>query len=60
MIIYVKIIDSNVTVEYQPDQEDKEPNEDDNESKIRIKMILQSEDFEKQCVEIQNNLNNLV
>ena len=60
MIIYVKIIDSNVTVDYQPDQKDKKPTEDDNESKIRIKMILQSEDFEKQCVEIQNNLNNLV
>ena len=61
MITYMKIIDSNVTIDYQPNQENnKKLNKDDNESKVRIKMSLQNEDFERQCIEIQNTLNNLV
>ena len=61
MITYMKIIDSNVTIDYQPNKKNyKKLHKDDNESKVRIKMSLQNEDFERQCIEIQNNLNNLI
>ena len=59
-VTYVKIIDSNVTIDYQANQiNNKKLDKDTYESKIRMKMTLHNEDFEKQCLEIQNNFNKL-
>ena len=61
MVTYVKIIDKNVTIDYQPNHTDNITSlKHDNESKIRIKISLQTEDFEKQCIEIQDKLDKLI
>ena len=60
-ITYMKIIDSNVTIDYQSNQNDnKKSQKSVNESKMRMKMLLRCEDFREQCLEIRDNLNNLV
>ena len=60
-VMYMKIIDSNVTIDYQANQKNnKKPDKNTYESKIRMKMTLRNEDFEKQCIEIQNNFNKLI
>ena len=57
----MKIIDSNVTIDYQSNQNDnKKSQKSVNESKMRMKMLLRCEDFREQCLEIRDNLNNLV
>ena len=57
----MKIIDSNVTIDYQANQKNNKKFDGNTYgSKIRMKMTLHNEDFEKQCIEIQNNLNKLV
>ena len=59
-VTYMKIIDSNVTIDYQANQKNnKKLDKNTHESKIRMKMTLYNEDFEKQCIEIQNNFNKL-
>ena len=60
-VTYMKIIDSNVTIDYQANQKNnKKLDKNTYESKIRMKMTLHNKDFKEQCIEIQNNLNNLV
>lgn len=59
-VTYMKIIDTNVTVDYNSHRKDKKKiYKDGNELKTRIRISLDNEDFEKQCVEIQENLNKL-
>ena len=61
MITYIKIIDSNVTVDYQSDDKNKNrSHKNANELKTRMKISLNNKDFEKQCLEIQDKIMNLV